>query len=53
MSKYVCAALTENIRANYWHSNRQTASKGANLTYVMNKRDGKGRQERGQEMKEV
>ena len=47
MSKCVCFALTEDIRADYWHGNRQTASKGANLTSVINKRDGKGRQERG------
>jgi len=38
MSKYVCAALTEDIRANYWHGNRQTASKGANLISVINKK---------------
>ena len=53
MSKYVCAVLTEDILANYWHGNRQTASKGANLTSVINKRDWKGRQERGEEKKKV
>jgi len=47
MSKYVCVARTEDIRANYWHGNRQTASKGAHFISVINKREGKGRQERG------
>jgi hypothetical protein len=47
MSKYVCAALTEDTGANYWHGNCQTASKGAHFISVINKRDEKGRQERG------
>jgi len=47
MSKYVFAALTEDIRANYWHSNGQAASKGENFTSAINTTDGKGRQEGG------